>query len=246
MAKYTMPDFSVNLSNKTAVVTGAGAGIGRAIAQALASAGAQVVVNDLNPDRADQTADLIRAAGGNATAFDGDISNRYQVSALIERARDTYGQVNLWVNAAGVFKDEAIAKIDEWDWRRQIDVNIVGTFFCVQLVGRVMADEGGGAIVNLASSHATLPQGIGYLTGKAGIVGLTQQAARELAPHRIRVNAVGFAGIPDSDMPAPTPHNALGRLGAPQDVAHAVLFLCSDAASFITGQTLHVDGLLLG
>lgn len=240
-----MPNFHVDLTGQAAVVTGAGAGIGQAIALALAAAGAQVVCNDLNPDRADDTAERIRAAGGQAVAFDGDITNRYQVSALIERARDTYGRIALWVNAAGVFKAEPLAKIDEWDWRRQIEVNIVGAFFCVQLMGRVMADEGGGAFVNLLSSHATLAQGVGYVTGKAGMAGLTRQAARELAPHNIRVNAVAFAAIPDSDMPNPTHQNALGRLGTPQDVANAVLFLCSDAAAFITGQTLHVDGLLL-
>lgn len=240
-----MQNFRVDLQGQAAVITGAGAGIGQAIALALAEAGARVVVNDLNPDRADNTAERIQAAGGTAVAFDGDITNRYQVAALIERARDSFGRITLWVNAAGVYKAEPLTKVDEWDWRRQIEVNVIGAFFCVQLMGRVMAEEGGGAFVNLLSSHNTLAQGIGYMAGKAGMAGLTRQAARELAPHNIRVNAVAFAAVPDSDMPNPTPQNALGRLGTPQDVANAVLFLCSDAAAFITGQTLHVDGLLL-
>jgi 3-oxoacyl-[acyl-carrier protein] reductase len=240
--------FTTDFTGRTVIVTGAGAGIGEAIATAFVQAGARVVVNDLNPDRAERIAEALKAAGGQAVAFQGDIGNRFQAAALIETARDAYDRIDIFVNAAGIYKAEPIARIDEWDWRRQIEVNLVGAFFCTQLMGRVMADEGGGTIVHIAStagySH-TLPMGAGYVASKAGLIGLTQQAARELAPSDIRVNAVCVGSIAEPDMPA-EPHNMLNRMGNPADAAQAVLFLCSDAARFITGQMLVVDGGGLG
>jgi 3-oxoacyl-[acyl-carrier protein] reductase len=238
-----MSAFQVQLSGKTAIVTGSGAGIGAAIAQALAACGAQVVVNDLNPDRADTITAQIQSGGGQATAVQGDVGNRFQAAALIETARDVYGTVDIWVNAAGIFKPEPLTRIDEWDWRRQIEVNLTGTFFGSQLIGRVMADEGGGIIVNLASAWTTLPEGAGYIASKAGIAALTQQAAREFAPYSVRVNAVAPAYILEPDMPrSETPPNFMARMGSPNEVADVVLFLCSDAARFITGQVIVVNG----
>lgn len=241
-----MPNFLVDFSGKTAIVTGAGAGIGKAVALALAKAGASVVLNDLNPDRIDRLVSEIEAAGGKAVGFDGDISNRFQVAALIERGRDAFGQIHFMVNAAGVYKAEALVDVDEWDYRRQVEVNLVGSFFCVQLMSRVMADEGGGAIVNLASTagHSTvLESGIGYVSSKAGIVGLTRQAAHELASKNVRVNAVCPAYIDENDMPKfENPPNAMKRMGSSEEIANVVLFLLSDAAAFITGQAINVDG----
>lgn len=241
-----MTPFSVDLSSRTAIVTGAGAGIGQAIALGLARAGANVMVNDLNPDRVDEMARQIGAAGGKAAAFQGDVGNRFQAAALIETARDVYGRIDILVNAAGAFKADPFARIDEWDWRRQLEVNLTGTFFCMQLMGRVMADEGGGVMVNIASTAGytrTLPQGAAYAASKAAVVALTRQSARELAPHQIRVNAICPAYIREPDMPVfETPPNALARMGTPEEVADVVLFLCSDAARFITGQVIVVDG----
>lgn len=241
-----MVNFKVDLSTRTAIVTGAGSGIGQAAALALANAGANVMVNDLNPDRADNIVRQITESGGKAAPFQGDVSNRFQAAALIETARDAFGQIHMLVNAAGAFRAEPFASIDEWDWRRQLDVNLTGTFFCSQLIGRVMADEGGGIIVNIASTAGytrTLPQGAAYVASKAGIIGLTQQSARELAPHHIRVNAICPGNITEPDMP-PVEHplNVLARAGTPEEVADVVLFLCSDAARFITGQVIVVDG----
>jgi 3-oxoacyl-[acyl-carrier protein] reductase len=237
-----MPNFLVDFSGKTAIITGAGAGIGKAAALALSQAGACVVLNDLMPDRIDRIASDINAKGGKAVAFDGDISNRFQVAALIERARDAFGQIHFLVNAAGVYKAEPLALIDEWDFRRQVEVNLIGTFFCVQLISRVMADEGGGAIVNLASA-AGQPNAIGYVSSKAGTIGLTKQAAHELAAKNVRVNAVCPAYIDENDMPkyenAP---NAMQRMGSSEEIANVILFLLSDAATFITGQAINVDG----
>lgn len=241
-----MPNFVTDFSGKTVIVTGAGAGIGKATAEAFARSGANVVINDLNPDRTDTVTDEIIANGGHAVGIQGDISNRFQVAAVIERARDAFGRIDYLINAAGIFKAEPIDRIDEWDWRRQIEVNLTGTFFCTQLISRVMADEGGGVIINLASTAGhpyTLPEGIGYVSSKAGIVAFTSQSARELAPKNIRVNAVCPNYISEGDMPHfDTPANALQRMGTPEEVADVILFLCSDSARFITGQSITVDG----
>jgi NAD(P)-dependent dehydrogenase (short-subunit alcohol dehydrogenase family) len=225
-------------------VTGAGAGVGRAVALALAKAGAAVFVNDLNPDRADTVADEIIALGGRASGWQADVSNRFQVGSLIEAARDQFGRVDILVNAASIYKVGPMSQLDEWDWRRIVDVNLTGAFFCTQLLSRVMADEGGGVIVNIAATAghpATLESGISYTATKAGVVGLTKQSARELAPQHIRVNAVCPGNLSDDDFGPPVA-NAQDRQGTAEEVASVVLFLCSDAASFITGQAINVDG----
>lgn len=239
-----MATFSVDLNGQTAVVTGAGEGIGRACALALAASGAYVMVNDLNPDRADTVAQQIVEAGGKAIPWQADIASRFQVTAMIENARDAFGRIGILVNAAGVGKAGQALTLDEWDWRRILEVNLNGAFFCSQLLGRVMADEGGGVIVNIASASPFSPirEGVGYATSKAGLVAMTQQLARELAPRGIRINAVCPGHIEEDDAPAPMLAPALGHTGTPDDVAAAVLFLCSDGARFITGQALIVNG----
>ncbi|MBI5668717.1 MAG: SDR family oxidoreductase [Chloroflexi bacterium] len=240
-----MSAFHVDLSRQTALVTGAGADVGQAIALALAASGAAVIANDVNPDRADRVAEQITAAGGRALAWQADVSNRFQVGSLIEAGRDAFGRIHILVNAAGVMKPGPLPALDEWDWRRILDVNLTGAFFCSQLLGRVMADEGGGVIVNIASTAGhpnPLPDGVAYVASKAGLIGLTRQSARELAPLGIRVNAVCPGNIAEGDTPTNQPVNAQGCWGTPAAVADVVLFLCSDAARFITGQAINVDG----
>ncbi len=241
-----MPKFSLDLSGKTALVTGSGAGSGRAIAIALAESGAAVALNDLNIERAEAVAAEAQARGARSLPLQGDVSNRFQTANMIEQTRDAFGKIHILVNAAGAFKAEPLLAIDEWDWRRQIEVNITGNFFCTQLVGRVMADEGGGRIVNLAAAvgiGGSLPSGIAYVASKSSVLGMTRQAARELAPYNILVNAIAAGNIAEDDMPpVPSQRVLLNRGGMPSDIAGAALFLCSDAAAFMTGQVLVVDG----
>jgi gluconate 5-dehydrogenase len=226
-----------DFSGRAALVTGAGAGFGFAMAEALAKAGASVCAVDINPDRCDRLLDAIQVTGAQAVAFHGDISNRFQAAAAIEHARSALGRVDTLVNAAGIFKGGELLLLDEWDWRRIVDVNLSGAFFMSQLLGRVLADEGGGTILNLASTGAR-PEGVGFVASKAGVVGLTQQVARELARYNVRCNAVMLGSVGEDDIP----HSPTTRVCTLEDAVGAAMFLLSDAARFVTGQVLHVDG----
>jgi NAD(P)-dependent dehydrogenase (short-subunit alcohol dehydrogenase family) len=234
-----MSSVSFDFSGHGALVTGAGAGIGRAVALALGAAGAAVVCADINPDRADDVADAIRAAGGRALAQQGDVANRFQMAAMIEAGREAFGKIDILVNAAGVYKRGELLTFDEWDWRRVLDVNMTGTFFALQLLARVMGDEGGGAIVNIASDAAypvPIREGVAYAASKSGVVGMSLQAAHELASKGVRVNAVCPGDIAEEDgtpsrTDAPRP---------PKAIVPLILFLCSDAARGISGQRFQV------
>ena len=241
-----MKDFSVNLMNKRAFVSGAGSGVSRAIALALADAGASVFAVDINPDNVMSTEESIKQRGGEATAWVADVSNKLLVGPAIEEMRDVYGHIDIVVNGAGVDKRASFVKLDEWDWRRVLEVNLTGTFLVSQLAGRVMQDEGGGVIVNIASTAGRptpRPDSVPYTASKTGIIGLTKSMAHELAPYGIRVNAVCPGNIEaDDEYVSPISQIPQGRLGTPEEVASVVLFLCSSAASYITGQAIHVDG----
>lgn len=226
---------SYDFSGRVALITGGGAGIGLATAEAFGKAGASVCIMDVNPDKGERAAQAVIAAGGRAISFDGDVANRFQSSAAIEATRAAFGEIDYLINAAGVFKHGEALLLDEWDWRRVVDVNLTGTFFMSQLLGRVMADNGGGVMVNFGAVGAR-PQGVSYVASKMGVIGLTQQLARELHPYRVRVNAILPGGLGEEDMPASS------ITSTPDAAAHAALFLCSDAARFITGQTLTIDG----
>lgn len=244
-----------DLHGKVALVTGAGRGIGRAISQALAQAGAALAVNDISPDGVEQTAELIQESGGQAQVFLADVSRKHQVQTMLEAVRDEFGALDILVNNAGVEPHKPLLKLDEWDWDRTLDVNLKGPFLLIQSAGRVMTDEGGGVIINIGSiagrAHG-LQDRAAYVASKMGLIGLTREAARELAGHNIRVNAV-CPGVIESEMTAELRQDPAmmgrwladipaGRLGLVEDVAGLVVFLCSERASYITGQAINVDG----
>lgn len=244
-----------DLHGKVALVTGAGRGIGRAISRSLADAGAAVALNDISPDGVERTAELIREAGGRAQVFLADVSRKHQVQTMLEAVRDAFGSLDILVNNAGVEPHKPLLVLDEWDWDRTLEVNLKGPFLLTQSAGRVMADEGGGVIINIGSI-AGRAQGLkdraAYVASKMGLIGLTREAARELAEHHIRVNAV-CPGVIETEMTAGLRQDPAmmerwltdipaGRLGLVEDVADLVVFLCSDRASYITGQAINVDG----
>ena len=248
----------INLTNKVAIVTGAGRGLGAAIAKTLAAAGAKVAVNDLNPDRAEKVVAEIEAAGGEAIGISADISNKFQCVHLVEQTREKWGRLDILVNNAGIEPRGSILKLDEWDWDRCMEVNLKGTFFMSQLVGRVMSwenSERGGAIVNIASTagvQVPLAGRAAYCAAKAGVVGFARECAREFAEYGIRVNTV-LPGIFETESTESLRQNdeimarwqreiPLNRLGQTEEVAQTVLFLCSDGANYMTGQTITVDG----
>jgi NAD(P)-dependent dehydrogenase (short-subunit alcohol dehydrogenase family) len=248
----------LTLVGKVAIVTGAGQGLGRAIARTLAAAGARVAVNDINPDRAERVSGEIGQAGGHSIAVAADISNKFQCVNLVETTRSQWGALDILINNAGIEPVSTILEMDEWDWNRCIDVNLKGTFFMSQLCGRVMADENedrGGVVVNISSIAGVeipLVNRAAYCASKAGIVGFARECAREFAQYGIRVNTIipGVFVTPMTDHARQNPDMMakwekeipLGRLGDPREVADVVLFMCSNASSYMTGATVTVDG----
>ena len=245
----------MSFQGQVVLVTGAGRGIGKAIALAFARDGAKVAVNDINPSSCEAVAEEIRSGGGEAAAFHADVSNKLAVQAMLIDLEDRWGRVDVLINNAGVEPHKPIVQLDEWDWDRTIDVNLKGAFICSQSVGRMMIKQGGGVIVNIASiagRAAGLRDRSAYVASKTGLIGFTKECAREFAAHQIRVNAV-CPGVIVTEMTAHLRDNEaqlkkwledipLGRLGEPDDVTGLVLFLCSDAARYITGQAINVDG----
>ena len=245
----------MNFKDKVVLVTGAGRGIGKAIALAFAREGARVAVNDINPDTCEVTAKDIVASGGEAAAWHADVANKLAVQTMLIDIEERWGRIDILINNAGVEPHQSILKLDEWDWNRTIDVNLKGAFICSQSVGRMMADKGGGVIVNIASiagRAAGLRDRSAYVASKTGLIGFTKECAREFAAHNIRVNAV-CPGVIITEMTAQLREDEaqmkkwledipLGRLGEPDDVTGVVLFLCSDAARYITGQAINIDG----
>ena len=190
---------NIDLTGKIALVTGAGRGIGKAIAVGLARSGATVAINDINPDACERVAAEIQSAGwhashkASAAAFHADVSNKHAVQAMIDGVLNLWGRLDLLINNAGVEPHASLLTLDEWDWRRTIDVNLTGPFLCSQSAARVMKDTGGGVIVNIASiagRAAGLRDRSAYVASKTGLIGLTKESARELAVYNIRVNAV--------------------------------------------------------
>jgi 3-oxoacyl-[acyl-carrier protein] reductase len=237
-----------SLDGKVALVTGGSRGIGAAISRELAKAGARVALNyRAGQEAADEIAEEI---GG--LAIQADVSNPEEVQALIERVEGELGDIDALVNNAGVTRDTLIARMTDDDWQTVIDTNLRGTFNTSRAVSRKMLRRRAGSIVNLSSVvgiHGN-PGQANYAASKAGIIGLTKALARELGSRGVRVNAIapGYIAteltdvLPEEARGLILQNTPLGRLGEPEDVAGAVRFLCSDEATFITGEVLLVDG----
>jgi NAD(P)-dependent dehydrogenase (short-subunit alcohol dehydrogenase family) len=248
----------MRLSNKVALITGAADGIGAATAELFAEQGASVVIGDIDDRGGTEVRDRIVAAGGKAVFVHADISKPEDAASLASAAEITFGRLDVVVNNAATFVLKGVDATPE-DWRRSLDVNVIGTALVTREAVQVMRRSGGGAIVNLASisSFIAQPQFVTYSATKAAILQMTRNLALDLAPDGIRVNCVCPGTILtrasrdhmervgmslDEFIAAEAPKHLLNRVGTPREVAHAILFLASDDASFITGTHLMVDG----
>ncbi|HMM29431.1 MAG: 3-oxoacyl-ACP reductase FabG [Chloroflexota bacterium] len=243
------------LEGRVALITGAGQGIGRAIALRFADEGAKVVVVDVAEATASAVASEIKAAEGEALAVVCDVTKRDQVGALVERALSAYGQIDILGNNAGITRDARLIKMTEEDFDRVIDVNLKGAFNMAQAVAGPMIERGYGRIISTASVvglYGNFGQ-TNYVATKAGVIGMTRVWARELGPKGITANAVapGFIAtdmiktVPEKVIDGMIERTPVRRLGTPEDIAAAYLFLASEEASFVNGVVLSVDGGLV-
>lgn len=246
------------LQDKVALVTGAASGIGRATALTFAREGAKLIIADMNEDGGEQTAHIITENGGEATFVQVDVTSASQIEAMISKTVETYGRLDCSFNNAGTEGTTMVSTVDykEEDWNRVLSINLTGVWLCMKYEITQMLKQGGGAIVNTASVAGLVGSrgaGSAYAASKHGVVGLTKTAALEYAKQGIRVNCVcpGVIRTPMMErMLTRTPEleqqymaaEPIGRLGMPEEVAESVVWLCSDAASFVTGHTMTVDG----
>jgi 3-oxoacyl-[acyl-carrier protein] reductase len=244
----------VSLSDKTAIVTGASSGLGRASAVALAADGAKVIVAGLEPRGLEGTVATIVDAGGRAFAVETDISDASAVEAMAAEARRVYGGTDVLVNNAAIYPYGPWQDFDEATWESVFDVNVKGYWLCARAVYPQMIERGGGSIVSISSitffvgSENLMP----YVASKGAVVGFTRSLAREAGPHGIRVNAIAPGAFPTRAIEIHPDQQALHddlmrdqslkRRGVPEDIANAVVFFAGDRSSFVTGQTLLVDG----
>jgi 3-oxoacyl-[acyl-carrier protein] reductase len=243
----------MRLANKVAIITGSGRGIGREMALLFASQGARISVADLNQESAGRVAAEIKARGGDARAVPVDVTEPSQVESLVEETLSHFGRLDILVNNAGVGLNRPFLKVTLEEWNQVLRVNLTGPFLCAQAAGRVLARQGSGTIINIASiSGQRGGQGrAAYGASKAGVILLTKVMAVELAPRGVTVNAIA-PGPVVTEMSNGTHTEAtrksyhdripLRRYGRPQEIAAAALFLASEEASFVTGHTLNVDG----
>ncbi len=244
---------SLSLENRVAVVTGGSRGIGRAVALELARRGAAVVVNyNKSPEAAEKVVEQIQAAGGRAAVFQADVSILEKAAALIKFAVDTFGDLQILVNNAGITKDTLIMMMSEEDWDIVLKTNLKSTFNCSKAAVKHMMRKRYGRIISIASVAGQMGNAgqTNYSASKAGQIGFTKALAREVATRNITVNAIapGFVdteilnSVPPEMLEVALKFVPLGRKGNPEEIAYAVAFLASDQAAYITGQVLGVDG----
>jgi 3-oxoacyl-[acyl-carrier protein] reductase len=240
------------LEGKKAVVTGAAQGIGQAIAESLAQAGADVVVADLDVGRCQDTVNRVKKYNRQALAISTNVAQWDAVKSLVDQVIKDWGRIDIFVNNAGITRDGLVVRMKEEDWNAVIQVNLTGTFYCIKAALGPMSKQRYGRIINMASVVGVMGNAgqANYAASKAAVIGLTKTIAREYASRNITVNAVapGFIntamtqGLGEDVREMLSKQIPLGRLGEPGDIAEAVRFLASDAASYITGQVLHVNG----
>ncbi len=240
------------LEGRVAIVTGGSRGIGRAVAASLAEDGASVVVSGRDPVRVEVEAKELEALGASVLAVQADVARREDVDRLVDRARERFGRIDVLVNNAGITRDALLVRMKDDDWDQVLNVNLRGAFLMTRAVAKVMMRQRSGRIINIASTAGAMGNAgqANYSAAKAGLIGLTKAAARELAHWGILVNAVA-PGLIDTDMTAGLPAEAreallaqipLKRIGLAREVAEVVRFLVGDGASYVTGQVIHVNG----
>jgi 3-oxoacyl-[acyl-carrier protein] reductase len=239
----------MQLAGRVAIVTGGGRGIGRAIVKRFAQAGAKVVVAEVNRETGEATVNDVRAAGGIAHFVQTDTGDRAAVDAMVQETVDTFGELHILVNNAGLTGENGhFLEVSQETWDRVIRVNQTGVFHCGQAAARVMAQAGYGVFINLSSVNGEVPQArcAPYAASKAAVESITKSMAIDLAPYGIRANAIAPGPIqthePEDAPPRANQHTLLNRNGLTAEIAAAALFLASDESSYITGQTLLVDG----
>jgi 3-oxoacyl-[acyl-carrier protein] reductase len=241
----------MRLKNKVAIITGSSRGIGKVTAIRFAEEGCKVVVNGRNFETADLTTQEILKKGGEAITLAGDVSKKADVERITEEAYKKFGKIDILVNNAAITAGSRFYEIKEEDWDRILEVNLKGSFLFAQAVSKYMMEQRYGKIINLSSIYAMGSKGqMHYDCSKGGIISLTKSLALELAKYNINVNCVA-PGLCETDMPKIIPQKILEkakeqipfrRFGEPSEVANVILFLASDEASYITGQTIHVNG----
>ncbi len=241
------------LEGKVVVVTGASRGSGRAIALKLADEGAKVVVNYSGSQaKAEEVVAMIQEGGGEAIAVQASVSQTEEVTALMDTAVKTFGSLDILVNNAGITRDNLLMRMKENEWDDVLDTNLKGVFLCTKAVTRQMMKQRAGRIINISSIVGVAGNAgqANYVAAKAGVIGLTKTTAKELASRNILVNAIA-PGFIETEMTDQLPEDIkqgmltqipLAKLGQPEDIAKAVVFLASEDANYMTGQTLHIDG----
>lgn len=243
----------MKLAGKSVLITGASRGIGREIALEMARQGADVAVNYSGSEaKANETVDEIKALGQDAFAIQCDVSNSESVSNMVKETIDRFGKLDILVNNAGITKDNLLMRMKEQEWDDVININLKGVFLCTKAVTRQMMKQRQGRIINIASIVGVSGNAgqANYVAAKSGVIGLTKTTAKELSSRNITVNAVA-PGFITTDMTDKLSEEVkaemlkqipLARFGEPKDIANVTVFLASDESSYMTGQTLHVDG----